>query len=152
MPHSRRRESKEDFMKLILIGCGAMLAAQSAFAYKPATEQEFSQIASEGCKNRNGDFIIRGMVSSANENTLVLSDPAISSSTISVALPGRGPLARAKGLFGRNKYQASDERLNELRATRTAVVVTLKCKGNATPIARNISYVNADGSRSSISF
>jgi hypothetical protein len=139
-------------MRSILIGCAAMLAAQSAFAYKPATEQDFSQVASEGCRNRNGDFIVRGMVSSANENTLVLSDPANSSSTLSVALPGRGPFARAKGVFGRNKYEASDRSLNELRATHTAVVVTLKCKGNATPMARNISYVNADGSRSSISF
>ncbi len=139
-------------MKAILIGCAAMLAATSAFAYKPATEQEFSQVASEGCKNRDGDFVVRGMVSSASENTLVLSDPTSSSSTISVTLPGRGPLARAKGWFGRNKYEASEQRLNELRESRTAVVVTLKCKGNATPVARNISYFNSDGSRASISF
>jgi hypothetical protein len=28
----------------------------------------------------------------------------------------------------------------------------LKCKGNATPVARNISYRNADGSEGSISY
>jgi hypothetical protein len=129
----------------------AAVAASAAFGYKPAVEEEFSDVASQGCRNRNGDFIIRGVVS-ATEDTVVLSDPTSSRSTISVALAGRGPLARAKGVFGKSKYEASDERLNELRDTRTPVVVTLKCNGRGTPIARNISYENSDGTNASISF
>lgn len=128
------------------------LAASSAYAYKPAVEREFREIASNGCSNRGGDFIVRGMVSNANENTLVLSDPRDATSTISVTLPGRGPLARAKGVFTRGKYEASAERLNELRTTRSPVFVTLKCKGDGTPIARNISYENSNGTQGSISF
>jgi hypothetical protein len=128
------------------------LAAGAAFAYKPAIEQEFSNVASQGCRNRDGDFIIRGLVSSADEDTVVLSDPESPRSTLSVTLPGRGPLARAKGVFGKSKYEASDERLNDLRNTRTPVVVTLKCKGGGTPVARNISYEASDGSQVSISF
>jgi hypothetical protein len=138
-------------MKSILF-LSSVLAASAAFGYKPAVEQEFSDVASQGCRNRNGDFIIRGMVSSATEDTVVLSDPTSSRSTISGALPGRGPFARAKGVFGKSKYEASDERLNELRDTRTPVVVTLKCNGRGTPIARNISYENSDGTNASISF
>ena len=129
-----------------------ILTATSAFAYKPAVEQEFSDVAAHGCNNRNGDFILRGLVSSATEDTLVLADPTNTRSTISVTLPGRGPIARAKGVFGKNKYEASEQRLNELRGTRTAVVVTLQCRGNGTPTARNISYQNSDGTDASISF
>ena len=92
------------------------------------------------------------MVSNANENTLVLSDPLDARSTLSVTLPGRGPFARVKGAFTKGKYEASAERLNELRTARSPVVVTLECKGNGTPVARNISYTNSDGTRESISF
>ena len=131
----------------------AMLAtACAAFSYEPAGEQEFQQIASGGCRNRDGDFIIRGLVSNADEDTVVLFDPDDSRSTISLSLPGRGPLQRVKGVFGRNKYEATDAQLNELREARTPVVVTLRCQGDGTPFARSLSYVHADGTRESISY
>jgi len=139
-------------MRSFVITTTLFLAASSALAYKPAVEREFDEVAARGCSNRDADFIVRGMVSNANENTLVLSDPRDGRSTISVTLPGRGPFARAKGVFTKGKYEASAERLNELRATRSPVVVTLECKGNGTPVARNISYDNSDGTRGSISF
>jgi hypothetical protein len=145
-------------MKSIFLTVTLSLAASGAFAYKPAVEKDFSEMASQGCSNRDADFIIRGIVSSADENTLVLSDASgarstsTSTRTLSVTLPGRGPLARAKGVFTNSKYEAADQRLNELRTTQTPVVVTLKCKGNGTPIARNIAYQNSDGSQSSITY
>jgi hypothetical protein len=138
-------------MKLLLLTTPLFLAA-NAFAVEAAEEREFDDIALSGCHNRDGDFIVRGMVSNANESTLVLSNPVDSSSTLSVTLPGRGPFARAKGVFSKGKYEASAERLNELRAERSPVVVTLQCKGNGTPVARNISYENSDGTQGSISF
>jgi hypothetical protein len=128
------------------------LAASGAKAYKPAVEQEFSEIAANGCNNRDGDFILRGLVSAINENTLVLADPSHPRSTISVTLPGRGPLARVKGVFGNSKYEATEDLLNRLREKGSTVVVTMKCKGAGTPTARNISYENSDGTTSSISF
>ena len=131
----------------------AMLATGcAAFSYEPAGEEEFQQIASGGCRNRDGDFIIRGLVSNADEETVVLFDPDDSRTTIALSLPGRGPLQRAKGVFGRSKYEATDLQLNELREARVPVVVTLRCQGDGTPIARSLSYVNADGSRESISY
>ena len=130
----------------------AFAVSTSAFAYQPAEERDFGEFAASGCRNRDGDFIIRGIVSSANEDTLVLSDPIDSNSTMSVALPGRGPFARARGVFGTSKREASDKQLNELRSSNTAVVVTLKCKGDATPLAREISYINPDGTHAAISF
>jgi hypothetical protein len=124
----------------------------AAFSYQPAGEQEFSRIAASGCRNRDGDFIIRGLVSNADEETVVLSDPDDSRSTMSLSLPGRGPIQRAKGVFGRNKFEATDARLNEPREARTPVVVTLRCQGDGTPIARILSYRNAGGSRESSSY
>ncbi len=55
-------------------------------------------------------------------------------------------------MFTKGKYEASAERLNQLRSTRSPVVVTLECKGNGTPVARNISFANSDGTQASISF
>lgn len=109
------------------------IAGCAAFSYEPAGEQAFQQIASGGCRNRDGDFIIRGLVSNADEDTVVLYDPDDLRSTMSLALPGRGPLQRAKGIVGRNKYEATDARLNELRLSRTPVFVTLRSKVMARP-------------------
>lgn len=139
-------------MRSFIFTTTALLAASSAFAYKPTVEREFADVVSRGCSNRDADFMVRGMVSNANENTLVLSDPRDEGSTISVTLPGRGPLARAKGVFTKGKYEASAERLNQLRSTRSPVVVTMECKGNGTPVARNISFANSDGTQASIAF
>jgi hypothetical protein len=139
-------------MKSLLMTTAVILTANAAFAYKPAVQREFSDIASRGCNNRDGNFIVRGMVSNANENTVVLSDPRDAESTISVTLPGRGPFARVKGAFTKGKYEASAERLNELRANRSPVLATLECKGDGTPIAVNLSYENSDGTQGSISF
>ena len=83
---------------------------------------------------------------------VVLYDPDDLRSTMSIALPGRGPLQRAKGIVGRNKYEATDASLNELRISRTPVFVTLRCQGDGTPIARSLSYRNEDGSSESISY
>ncbi|HSC16865.1 MAG TPA: hypothetical protein VLI71_17180 [Gammaproteobacteria bacterium] len=140
-------------MKRLLLLSAALVASSGASAqYAPAEERGFAEFASRGCNNREGDFIIRGMVSSANEDTLVLSDPADSSRTMSVTLPGRGPFARARGVFGESKHELTDQRLNEMRASGTPVVVTLKCQGDGTPIAQEISYTNLDGTRAAISF
>ena len=139
-------------MRSLFVTTAVFLAANTAFAYKPAVEREFSDIAAHGCNNRDGNFIVRGMVSNANENTLVLSDPRDDGSTISVTLPGRGPLARVKGAFTKGKYEASAERLNELRTSRSPVLATLECKGDGTPIAVNLSFENSDGTQGSISF
>ena len=138
-------------MRLYLL-CAAALASAGAFADQPAVEQDFSEIASDGCKDRGGDFIVRGMVSSANEDTLVLSDLSNSRSTLSVALPGRGPLAGLRGVIGKSREEKVYQRLQALHDNDTVVLVTLTCKGNAAPVARNISYRTADGAEESISY
>jgi hypothetical protein len=139
-------------MKYIYFAAAALAASTSAIAYEPAEERDFGEFAESGCRNRDGAFIIRGMVSSANEDTVVLFDPANSRITTSITLPGRGPFARVRGVFGTSKHEASNEQLNELRMSRTAVVVTLKCKGDGTPLAQEIRYVNADGTHAAISY
>jgi hypothetical protein len=139
-------------MRQIILISATLLASGVAAAYTPAEEREFGEFAASGCKNRDGNFIVRGLVSSANEDTLVLADPLNSRSTMSVTLPGRGPFARVRGAFGKSKHEASDERLNELRASDSIVQVTLKCQGDGTPLAQEINYANSDGTRASISF
>lgn len=129
-------------MKHMHLMATALALSASAFADTPAEERDFEEFAAGGCKNRNGDFIIRGFVSSANEGTLVLADPTNSRNTTSVALPGRGGGSR----------EATTETLGELRADSTPVVVTMQCKGDATPIAQHISYMNRDGTHGAISF
>jgi hypothetical protein len=139
-------------MRSLLVTIGVFLTASSAFAFKPAVERDFDEVASRGCSNRDGDFIVRAMVSNANEDTVVLSDPLDSRSTISATLPGRGPLARVKGAFTKGKYEATAERLNELRADRSPVLVTLECKRDGAPVVRNIGFRNSDGTQASIAF
>jgi hypothetical protein len=103
------------------------LVVGSALADTPAEERDFEEFAATGCKNRNGDFIILGVVSSVNEGTLVLADPTKARSTTSVTLPGRGGGSR----------EATAQTLGELRAQRALVVVTMECKGDATPLAQH---------------
>jgi hypothetical protein len=129
-------------MRNIYLVSAALAVSVSAFADTLAEERDFAEFAASGCKNRNGDFIIRGLVSSANEGTLVLADPANARSTTSVGLPGRGGDSR----------EATNQKLAELRAGRTPVVVTMKCEGEGTPLARQISYTDQDGRNGAISF
>ena len=129
-------------MKLIHLATTALAASAPAFADTPAEERDFGEFAATGCKNRNGDFIIRGLVSSANEGTLVLSDLTSPRTTTSVTLPGRGGGSR----------EATNQTLSELRSSRTPVVVTMECKGDGTPIAQEISYTSLDGTHGAISF
>ena len=129
-------------MRNIYLVTAALTVSASAFADTLAEERDFGEFAASGCRNRNGDFIIRGLVSSANEGTLVLADPTNARSTTSVSLPGRGGDSR----------EATNQKLAELRAGRTPVVVTMHCDGEGTPLARQISYTDQDGRNGAISF
>jgi hypothetical protein len=136
----------------VLLLLATSVSGCSAFSYEPAGEAEFNQIASGGCRNRDGDFLFRGLVSNAGARTVVVFDPDDSRSTMSLPLPGRRPVEPAKGGFGKKKYEATDARFNELSEARTPVVVTLRCQGDGTPIPRSLSYPTVDGSRESISY
>jgi hypothetical protein len=129
-------------VRLIYLMTTVLAGSASAFADTPADERDFGEFAAAGCKNRNGDFIIRGLVSSANEGTLVLSDPMSPRTTTSVTLPGGG---------GRS-LEATNQTLSELRSSRTLVAVTMECKGEGTPIAKEISYTYLGGTHGAISF
>jgi hypothetical protein len=85
-----------------------------------AEERDFGEFAASGCKNRNGHFIIRGLVSSANEGTLVLADPTNAQSTTSVSLPGRGGDSREatnqKLAEGTGRLRSDNEKRNPAKA------------------------------------
>ncbi len=136
-------------MKPVLYLSLALLA--SCASYQATREVSFATVARGGCGG-DGLVIVRGQVSNATENSIVLTDPGEPTSSIAVRLPGRGVVARLKGMVGTNKYEESHEVLTRLKADGSPVTVTLDCKGNTAPTAQNLSYTNPDGSRSSITF
>lgn len=139
-------------MRQLYLLCAAALAPALATAAEPAIEAEFREIAEDGCKNKNSDYIVRGMVSSANENTLVLAGLDNSRLTLSVDLPGRGPFAGVRGAFGKSREERVNEQLQRLHDDSVPVVVTFTCKRDAAPVARTITFTNLDGTRGSISY
>jgi hypothetical protein len=136
-------------MKPVVYLSLALLA--SCASYQPTREVSFATIAGGGCGG-DDQVIVRGQVGNATENSFVLTDPSEPTSSIAVSLPGRGVLARLKGMVGTNKYEESREVLTRLKADGSPVTVTLNCEGNAAPTAHNLSYTNPDGSRSLITF
>lgn len=127
----------------------ALLA--SCASYQATREVSFATVAGGGCGGA-GQVIVRGQVSSATENSIVLTDPDEPTSSMAVRLPGRGMVARLKGMVGTSKYEESNAVLTRLKADGSPVTVTLDCKGNTAPTAQNLSYTTSDGSRSSITF
>jgi hypothetical protein len=136
-------------MKPVLCLSLALLA--SCASYQATREVSFATVAGGGCGG-DGQVLVRAQVANATENSIVLTDPGDSTSSMAVRLPGRGVVARLKGVVGTNKYEESHEVLTRLKADGSPVTVTLDCKGNTAPTARNLSYTDPDGSRSSISF
>jgi hypothetical protein len=131
---------------LVAAGCASM-------NYHPATQESLSKIVDDGCPS--GDTaIVTGQVSQAYENTVVLADGANPATTLAIDLPGQGsPSATMHRWLGRNKYQLTAEKLNQLRAQGTPVTATIECKGSKTPpVARNIEFADADGSKVAIAY
>lgn len=142
-------------MKTIVLAITTALVAGgcASMTYRPATQESLSKVVEDGC--RSGDtVIVSGQVSQAYENTVVLSDSTNPSTTLAVDIPGRGsPAATMHRWLGKSKYELTDEKLNQLRASGTPVTVTLQCKGsNMPPVARNIEFANADGTRVAIAY
>ena len=54
-------------MRSFILTTTVLLAASTAFAYKPTVEREFDDVALHGCSNHDADFMVRGMVSAATE-------------------------------------------------------------------------------------
>lgn len=129
-----------------LVGCGTM-------NYQPARERDIAQLADQGCGSKGETFIVRGQVSKAYENTVVLWDGVDPQRTMAFTLAGRSPLQRMRGWFGENKYEASRELLNQLSANRTPVTVTAVCQGGQTaPVANNLTYTDTSGQRVAIGY
>jgi hypothetical protein len=121
--------------------------------YRPATQESLAKVVDDGCPSGN-TAIVTGQVSQAYENTVVLADSANPSTTLAINLPGQGgPGATMHRWLGKNKYQLTAEKLNQLRAQGTPVTATVECKGAKTPpVARNIEFADADGNKVAIAY
>jgi hypothetical protein len=142
-------------LKTIVLAISASVVAGgcASMSYRPATQESLTKIVDDGC--RSGDTaIVTGQVSQAYENTVVLSDRNNASTTLAIELPGRGsPGATMHRWLGTSKYQLTAEKLNQLRAQRTPVTATIECRGSKIPpVARNIEFANADGTRVAIAY
>ena len=142
-------------MKIIVLAITAAFVAVgcASMSYRPATQESLSKVVDDGCSS--GDTaIVTGQVSQAYENTVVLADRASPSTTLAIELPGRGsPGATVHRWLGTSKYQLTADKLNQLRAQGTPVTATIECKGSKMPpVARNIEFADADGSRVAIAY
>jgi hypothetical protein len=146
------RDDVKRTLKPIVCMSAVLIGGCAGLSYQPTGEQAFGQAAAQGCAGNQGRFIVRGNISQAYEDSVILSDPADARSTMAVMLPGRGTLARLQGTVSTNKYQASQQRLTELGLSGIPVVATLECRGGDAPRARNFSYTNEDGSSGAITF
>ena len=142
-------------MKTVVLAITTALVAGgcASMSYHPATEESLAKVVDDGC--RSGDTaIVTGQVSQAYENTVVLADGTNPATTLAINLPGRGsPSATMHRWLGTNKYELTAEKLNQLRAQGTPVTATIECKGSKTPpVARNIEFANADGTKVAIAY
>ena len=124
----------------------------SAFAYTAAERRDFAEFAATACNNRDGDFVIRGLVSSVNESTLVLADPTNSRITTTITLPGRAPSAASRARWEPASAKRLINRSASFDRSRTPVVVTMKCEGDGTPLAVAIGYSYVGGFNGAVSF
>ena len=141
-------------LRIALLVSALALTACASRTYRPAVQEPISKVVSNGC-GRNGDsLMVTGQVSQASENSIVLADSANSATTLAVNLPGRGsPSSTMRRWFGTSKYELTDQRLNELKAQGTPLMVTMECKGpRVTPVARGIEFPNPDGTRVAIAY
>jgi hypothetical protein len=141
-------------LRIALMVSALALTACASRTYRPAVQEPLSKVVSNGC-GRNGDTVmVTGQVSQASENSIVLADSTNSTNTLAVNLPGRGsPSSTMRRWFGTSKYELTDQRLNELKAQGTPLMVTMECKGpRLTPVARSIEFPNPDGTRVEIAY
>lgn len=126
---------------LTLVLAGAVLAACSSASYRPVQDTDFDRLTREGCTRSNDRFSVTAKVSSASRETIVLWDGFDSSRTVAVRLPRQGVATRIRGWFGKNRYELSFERLEQLRSNQTPVTLAMRCDApRMAPIADRYSY------------
>lgn len=124
----------------ILVGI-ALLSGCASTSYQPVQETDFDRLASEGCRSAGDRFAVTAKVNSATRENIVLWDGFDNSRTVSVQLPKQGAGNKVRGWFGKNRYELSFERLNQLRANGTPITLALRCEAaRMAPVADRFSY------------
>jgi len=119
----------------------ALLGGCASTSYKPVQESSFDRLASEGCTRSGDRFAVTAKVNSATRENIVLWDGFDNSRTVSVQLPKQGAGTRVRGWFGKNRYELSFDRLNQLRADGTPITLALRCEAaRMAPVADRFSY------------
>jgi hypothetical protein len=134
--------AQEKPMKILGTLAGiALLGGCGTTSYKPAYETGFDRLASEGCTRSEKRFSVTAQVNSATRENIVLWDGSDNSRTVAVQLPKQGAGTKVRGWFGKNRYEVSYDRLNELRESGTPITLSLHCdEARMAPIADRYSY------------
>lgn len=129
-----------------------LLGGCASTSYRPVQETDFDRWASQGCTRSGERFAVTAQVNSATRENIVLWNGFDSSRTVSVQLPKQGARSTMRGWFGKNRYELSFERLNELRISATPITLSLRCESpRMAPIADRFSYFE-DGQRIEFEF
>jgi hypothetical protein len=104
---------------VLLGGCASM-------SCKPVEETDFDRLAGDGCTRDGNRFAVTAKVSSATSENIVLWNGFGIYRTVSVRLTEQNLRRKARGWFGKNRYELSCQRLNELRERSIPITVALR--------------------------
>lgn len=125
----------------LLFAAASLATGCGSTTYRPVQETDFNRLANEGCTSKGDRFAVTAQINSTSRETIVLWDGYDGSRTIAVRLPKQGFGSRLQDKVGQSRYDVAFEQLNELRARRAPVTVTMRCEAaDMAPEADRFSY------------
>lgn len=125
----------------LLFAVAALATGCGTTTYRPVEETDFIRLANDGCTRKGDRFAATAQINSVSRETIVLWDGYDGSRTVAVRLPKQGFGSRLQDKVGKSRYEVAFDQLNELRARRTPVTVTMRCEGaDMAPAADRFSY------------
>jgi len=135
-----------------ILPAAVLLGGCASANYRPVQEVSFQQFTSGVCDNGGRQVAVSGQVSKAYQNTVVLSDAVDPQRTAAFTLKRPGAGSKVRGWFGTNRYELTQQRLNELSTQGTPVMIRAECQGKGVAaVAESISY-DQDGRRVAIEY
>ena len=128
---------------LVLAGC----------ASTPDADDSFERLATRGCTEVGREMIVTGRVSRADDERLVMWDGRDMNRSVWIRLPAQSTVDRIRGALGTSPHERAVRQLNEFATQNAPITATLVCQGpGASPNVLRLSYVDAGGVRSDITF
>ena len=113
--------------RLSVLGLAAFMLGCSSLDYKPINSSEFASLVSDGCSTKDNRFNVRGRVSAAYKETVVLWDGVETGKTAAVRLPRQGIGSKIRGSVAKSRYDVNLEVLRRLQGTDQTASFSLQC-------------------------